>query len=147
MESENITQQTGPNLRICKITEIMDETPSIKTFYFDDPMTSIGGQFVMVWVPGVDEIPRLAQIVTPALLEPLNVRAQSGIGLVVARASPASRSTVQPATSTSGTETYWITVAAEFPIMYPAMCLMRRNFEKQASTSCGMKHFSTMPRE
>jgi dihydroorotate dehydrogenase electron transfer subunit len=57
MTTENINQQPDPKLRICKITEIIDETPSIKTFYFDDPMTATGGQFVMVWVPGVDEIP------------------------------------------------------------------------------------------
>ncbi len=44
-------------LRICKITNIIDETPTIKTFLFKDKMEVLGGQFVMVWVPGVDEIP------------------------------------------------------------------------------------------
>jgi dihydroorotate dehydrogenase electron transfer subunit len=44
-------------LRIRRIDRITDETPSIKTFWFEDNMHAIGGQFVMVWVPGVDEIP------------------------------------------------------------------------------------------
>lgn len=44
-------------LRICTIEEILDETPTIKTFFFKDEMTISGGQFVMVWLPGVDEIP------------------------------------------------------------------------------------------
>ncbi|HQD25757.1 MULTISPECIES: dihydroorotate dehydrogenase electron transfer subunit [Methanoculleus] len=40
-----------------KITEIVEETPSIKTFIFDREIVARPGQFVMVWVPGVDEIP------------------------------------------------------------------------------------------
>jgi dihydroorotate dehydrogenase electron transfer subunit len=39
------------------LTEIQKETPSVKTFYFDQEFTFEPGQFVMVWVPGVDEIP------------------------------------------------------------------------------------------
>ena len=57
MDLENETKQPSTDLRICKITEIKDETLLIKTFYFYDPMTVMGGQFVMVWVPGVDEVP------------------------------------------------------------------------------------------
>lgn len=44
-------------LRIRSITKVIDETPTIKTFFFRDDMIAAGGQFVMVWVPGVDEIP------------------------------------------------------------------------------------------
>jgi dihydroorotate dehydrogenase electron transfer subunit len=33
------------------------ETPTIQTFYFDRDFSFVPGQFVMVWVPGVDEIP------------------------------------------------------------------------------------------
>lgn len=44
-------------LRIRSIDRIIDETPTIKTFYFEDNMIASGGQFLMVWVPGVDEIP------------------------------------------------------------------------------------------
>jgi len=39
------------------ITKIVDETPTIKTFFFDTSFESIPGQFVMVWIRGVDEIP------------------------------------------------------------------------------------------
>ena len=39
------------------ITEIKKETPSVKSFYFDNEFSFEPGQFVMVWVPGVDEIP------------------------------------------------------------------------------------------
>jgi len=39
------------------ITKIVEETPSIRTFVFDREIASRPGQFVMVCVPGVDEIP------------------------------------------------------------------------------------------
>lgn len=39
------------------ITGIDDETSSVRTFTFDTEFSFIPGQFVMVWVPGVDEIP------------------------------------------------------------------------------------------
>ena len=39
------------------LTEIKNETPSVKTFYFNQEFSFEPGQFVMVWVPGVDEIP------------------------------------------------------------------------------------------
>jgi len=39
------------------LTEIQTETPSVRTFFFDRSFSFEPGQFVMVWVPGVDEIP------------------------------------------------------------------------------------------
>jgi dihydroorotate dehydrogenase electron transfer subunit len=39
------------------IRDVIEETPTIRTFYFDPEFAFIPGQFVMVWVPGVDEIP------------------------------------------------------------------------------------------
>ena len=39
------------------ITRIKKETPNILTFFFEPPFIFNPGQFVMVWVPGVDEIP------------------------------------------------------------------------------------------
>jgi dihydroorotate dehydrogenase electron transfer subunit len=39
------------------IARIKKETPSIRTFFFDHEFPFAPGQFVMVWVPGVDEIP------------------------------------------------------------------------------------------
>ncbi|NIA06589.1 MAG: hypothetical protein GWP14_02960 [Actinobacteria bacterium] len=64
--------------------------------------------------PGVKELPRLVCITTPPVLAPLKVRGRAGIGLI-APAPEGNRSTTQPVISASGTETYWITVAAEFP--------------------------------
>jgi dihydroorotate dehydrogenase electron transfer subunit len=40
-----------------RIVEHRDETPSTKTMVFDEGMRATSGQFVMVWVPGVDEFP------------------------------------------------------------------------------------------
>ncbi len=44
-------------IQICKVQEIVNETPTIKTFFFDTTIYALPGQFVMVWLPGVDEIP------------------------------------------------------------------------------------------
>jgi len=40
-----------------RITEVIKETPSVSTLWFDDRFSFNPGQFVMVWVPGIDEIP------------------------------------------------------------------------------------------
>ncbi|MBI3336892.1 dihydroorotate dehydrogenase electron transfer subunit [Candidatus Peregrinibacteria bacterium] len=40
-----------------RIKEIRQETPMVKTFTFDGSLGAKPGQFVMVWLPGVDEIP------------------------------------------------------------------------------------------
>jgi len=39
------------------LTEIKKETPSVRSFFFDRSFSFEPGQFVMVWVPGIDEIP------------------------------------------------------------------------------------------
>ncbi|MDD1668813.1 MAG: dihydroorotate dehydrogenase electron transfer subunit, partial [Methanomicrobiales archaeon] len=39
------------------ITKIVKETPKIRTFLLSESYGFTPGQFVMVWVPGVDEIP------------------------------------------------------------------------------------------
>ena len=46
-------------LRIVKIQEVKGESPTVKTFTFQDKLCGKAepGQFVMVWIPGVDEIP------------------------------------------------------------------------------------------
>jgi len=46
-------------LRIVKIKEVKKESPTVKTFTFNDKLCGKAdpGQFVMVWIPGVDEIP------------------------------------------------------------------------------------------
>ena len=52
-----VDKSIKPSLRVCTINKIINETPTIKSFFFSDDMHVSGGQFVMVWVPGVDEIP------------------------------------------------------------------------------------------
>ena len=46
-------------LRIVKIQEVKRESPTVKTFTFHDKLCGKAepGQFVMIWIPGVDEIP------------------------------------------------------------------------------------------
>jgi dihydroorotate dehydrogenase electron transfer subunit len=43
--------------RICRVVERRRETPSTITLRFDDPVPARPGQFVMVWLPGDDELP------------------------------------------------------------------------------------------
>jgi len=47
------------HLRIVKIKDIEQETPKVKSFCFNDKLCSMAkpGQFIMVWVPDVDEVP------------------------------------------------------------------------------------------
>lgn len=40
-----------------KISKITTENPSVKTFYFKHPLNSKPGQFVMLWIPGLDQKP------------------------------------------------------------------------------------------
>ncbi len=42
---------------IAGITRVAEETPTVRTFEFDRKFSFTAGQFVMVWIPGVDEIP------------------------------------------------------------------------------------------
>jgi len=46
-------------LRIVKIQDVKEENSTVKTFTFHDKYCAdaVPGQFVMVWIPGVDEIP------------------------------------------------------------------------------------------
>lgn len=43
--------------RTYRIKDIVQETPMVKTFTFDGSLGAKPGQFVMVWIPGMDEIP------------------------------------------------------------------------------------------
>lgn len=43
--------------RVVKIEKIVEETPTIKTFFFRDDISARPGQFYMVWLPGIDEFP------------------------------------------------------------------------------------------
>ena len=46
-------------MRIVKIHEVKTEAHKVKTIFFEDELSSSAkpGQFLMVWIPGVDEIP------------------------------------------------------------------------------------------
>lgn len=51
---------TGVNrLRTTTLLKVVDETRTVKSFFFDDSLSSDSspGQFLMIWIPGVDEIP------------------------------------------------------------------------------------------
>ncbi len=43
--------------RMARITAIQRETPLVKTFVFDTDIDAQPGQFIMLWLPGVDEKP------------------------------------------------------------------------------------------
>lgn len=43
--------------KVVPITKIIDENKIVKTFYFDLSLGSKPGQFVMLWLPGVDQKP------------------------------------------------------------------------------------------
>lgn len=47
------------HLRIAKIESIEQETPNVKSFTFKDKLCSKAkpGQFIMIWIPDVDEVP------------------------------------------------------------------------------------------
>ncbi len=43
--------------RMARIVDIQRETPLVKTFVFDTDIDAQPGQFIMLWLPGVDEKP------------------------------------------------------------------------------------------
>jgi len=55
-----LEEQRDPNHpHICTIERVVDETPTVRTLYFHDPVLAnvLPGQFAMVWIPGVNELP------------------------------------------------------------------------------------------
>lgn len=62
-------------LRIVKIHEVRKESPTVKTFTFCDKLCTKGepGQFIMVWIPGVDEIPLSLSTISPKGLPSITV--------------------------------------------------------------------------
>ena len=60
-----LEEQRDPNHpHICIIERIVDETPTVRTLYFHDPILAnvLPGQFAMVWIPGVNELPMSVMI-------------------------------------------------------------------------------------
>jgi dihydroorotate dehydrogenase electron transfer subunit len=58
---------TARGVRMLRIHDNRDETSRVKTILFKEKMLSSPGQFVMVWVPGVDEFPMSASHTVPRL--------------------------------------------------------------------------------
>jgi len=58
-------------MRTVKITSITVETPTVKSFTFNDDLCSRAepGQFVMVWIPGVDEVPMSLSSLNPRRIQ------------------------------------------------------------------------------
>jgi dihydroorotate dehydrogenase electron transfer subunit len=54
-------------LRTTKIVSIRDETPTVKTFSLHDRLAAkaLPGQFVMIWIPRVDEVPMSLSTINP----------------------------------------------------------------------------------
>ena len=52
-------QRNHNHPKICTIEKIIDETPTVRTLVFSDDVMSnaLPGQFAMVWVPGINELP------------------------------------------------------------------------------------------
>ena len=58
---------TATKLRTVRVIGVRDETPTIKSITFQDGLSAKAspGQFVMVWIPGVDEIPMSLSTINP----------------------------------------------------------------------------------
>ena len=60
-----LEEQRDPNHPyICTIERVVDETPTVRTLYFHDEVLAkvLPGQFAMVWIPGVNELPMSVMI-------------------------------------------------------------------------------------
>lgn len=57
-------QRNSDTPEIVKIEKIIDETPTVRTLVFSDEILSnvLPGQFAMVWIPGVNELPMSVMI-------------------------------------------------------------------------------------
>ena len=57
-------QRNHNHTTIVKVEKIIDETPTVRTLVFSDKIMSnvLPGQFAMVWVPGINELPMSVMI-------------------------------------------------------------------------------------
>ncbi len=57
-------QRNHNHTKICIIEKVIDETPTVRTLVFSDDVMSnvLPGQFAMVWIPGVNELPMSVMI-------------------------------------------------------------------------------------
>jgi dihydroorotate dehydrogenase electron transfer subunit len=61
--------------RTVRISDIIEETRAVRTFILDDKLDAQPGQFVMLWLPGVDE-------------KPISITAPDPLALTVAKVGP-----------------------------------------------------------
>jgi dihydroorotate dehydrogenase electron transfer subunit len=78
---EPVTEQLHTP-RAVRLDRIVDETPSIRSFWFSDSSLHHAkpGQFAMVWVPGIDEVP----------MSVLAFHGRTEAGVVIKRGGPVS---------------------------------------------------------
>ena len=72
-----LEKQRDPNHPyICTIERIVNETPTVRTLYFHDEVLANvePGQFAMIWIPGVNELPMSVMIATKQDEAALTVR-------------------------------------------------------------------------
>jgi len=57
-------QRNFNHTTIVTIEKVVDETPTVRTLYFSDNVMSnvLPGQFAMVWIPGINELPMSVMI-------------------------------------------------------------------------------------
>jgi dihydroorotate dehydrogenase electron transfer subunit len=57
-------QRNHNHTTICTIEKVTDETPTVRTLTFSDEIMSnvLPGQFAMVWIPGINELPMSVMI-------------------------------------------------------------------------------------
>jgi len=57
-------QRNTNHTTICKIEKVIDETPTVRTLIYSDEVmpTVLPGQFAMVWIPGINELPMSVMI-------------------------------------------------------------------------------------
>ena len=62
-------QRDPDRQKILCIREVIEETPTVRTLVFEDDVLSgvLPGQFAMVWVPGVGELPMSVMIAKPGM--------------------------------------------------------------------------------
>jgi dihydroorotate dehydrogenase electron transfer subunit len=63
-------------IRIVEIEEVIQETPTIRTLIFQDPLShkSLPGQFLMIWIPRAEELPMSAMIIPKRNYAAITVR-------------------------------------------------------------------------
>jgi dihydroorotate dehydrogenase electron transfer subunit len=57
-------QRNHNHTKICTVEKVIDETPTVRTLIFSDDVMSavLPGQFAMVWIPGINELPMSVMI-------------------------------------------------------------------------------------